>query len=654
MRTRTEASTAVESRVRNRPDTDGPVALYSDIVASRPPSPSKETSTSPAEPVEHPSEEVDSEGVFGYSKTEQVAVSTNDPKNIKDYTSSEPEGSESPKRLEDQSWTTVKCRRARSLDSVSRDRKVSREKETQAKKLTKEQNQTVKAAVLAMNTEQSELVQRRQQKIAAHREKSPLSRGEGPSRPKGKGIDPREWGQVNISQESLDVEAQAAALESYAQQSEKFIKKKKSSRDKNKRRNPSSRRREYRERPAESRPAAQIAKNSYLGMALQNVDRRRQKGHQDEDPLPSSPDPSKTSDSADSSEDNSGTSGDESSQPSNSQRSRKRRNNRHGRNKKRRRSSSRSSGSSRPTIKPIPPLEYDGKSDARSYHRFVRESEAYLRDGKVRGRRKVFLLSYYLTDKAYDFYTQKVANDEENWPLRKFYDELFNYCFPVDFRMQMRRALACCHQNELSVTEYTHELQELFNMIGDVPDRDKVLKFWNGSRTVIQKGLWRDNLNPEISTWDQVVSQAEVIEIAENVAERRNRKVGPPQSSGSMEGSSKTKNQPSGRSAQSVTFDLSRRHRGQDRHRSRSTTSHGTRSGSHPSTFSRNNNRQLPGQRTNDNRNSPGGNFSRGKSQSGSSNKPDHPKVPRFSEKEMADLRAAGKCFGCGEEGHIS
>ena len=45
-----------------------------------------------------------------------------------------------------------------------------------------------------------------------------MSQGEGPSRPKGKMIDPREWGNLNLSQESLDIEAQAAALDSYKNQ----------------------------------------------------------------------------------------------------------------------------------------------------------------------------------------------------------------------------------------------------------------------------------------------------------------------------------------------------------------------------------------------------------------------------------------------------
>jgi hypothetical protein len=166
----------------------------------------------------------------------------------------------------------------------------------------------------------------------------------------------------------------------------------------------------------------------------------------------------------------------------------------------------------------------------------------------------VFLLSYYLDGKAYDFYTQKVSMNEEEWTLPQFYTELFNYCFPVDYRMQIRRSLARCHQNEKSVTEYTHELLELFNMIGDMSEQDKVIKFWNGSRAIIQKGLWRDNLNPEISTWGQVVTQAEIIEISENVAAGENYK---------------SKGQSSDRSARAVNFDSPKKKFGRGHQHSR-------------------------------------------------------------------------------------
>ena len=59
-------------------------------------------------------------------------------------------------------------------------------------------------------------------------------------------------------------------------------------------------------------------------------------------------------------------------------------------------------------------------ADVRDYHQFMRESDAYLWDGKVWGHWKVFLLSYYLTGKAYDFYTQKVAIDEDRWTVSYF------------------------------------------------------------------------------------------------------------------------------------------------------------------------------------------------------------------------------------------
>ena len=172
-------------------------------------------------------------------------------------------------------------------------------------------------------------------------------------------------------------------------------------------------------------------------------------------------------------------------------------------------------------IKPIPPKEYDGSADVQAYHHFVQESNAYLQDGKVKGWRKVFLLSYYLTGKAYDFYTQKVAINEEEWTVPHFYTALFDYCFPVDYQMQLQKTLSRFHQNDKSVAEYTHELQDLFNMIGNIPKQDQVIKFWNSSRLSIQKELWRNKLHLELSSWKKVVAWAEIIEIVENVAERR-------------------------------------------------------------------------------------------------------------------------------------
>ena len=297
--------------------------------------------------------------------------------------------------------------------------------------------------------------------------------------------------------------------------------------------------------------------------------------------------------------------------------------------------------------------------DAHAYHRFVKESEVYLWDGKVRCWHKVFVLLYYLAGKAHSFYTQKVSINEEEWTLPQFYTELFNYCFPINYQMQMRWALARCHQNDKSISEYTHELQELFNMIGNIPEQDKVIKFWNGMWPVIQKGPWQDNFNPEISTLEDVVNQAKIIKILESVAEwpdcahNQSNKIG--SSIGThTSGQARTRTNATDRSVWSVTFDAlhkpgyrgcgqgPRRFHSTGRFQDQSRTNHTPHLSNVQSVskawFS------VQGRSTTPHR------FN-------SEQRPSSTRTmttPQLSEKEQEELRAMGKCFNCKETGHLS
>ena len=642
-------------------ETTGTVRLYSDAVALRPPSPRREKPVNShgnsvrladAKEPERPSDEK--------SSREKDSQEGDEGGNEGDSSSKE---AETPDKVEYSSWTTVKRRRARSEGSLQ-----------YKKPLTSEQTQAVKKAAEGLTSEQKQKILRRQEKVRSRRDSSESSRGEGPSRPKGKGIDPREWGNVNLSRESLNVEAQAAALRSYKDQSKatkESSKKRRHSRDKRVRSSHqdrdkgeklhkhSSKKHKESRRPPEIRPAAQIAPRSYLGAALKTVGRHQ--GIR----FPSKPSPSSSSSSSSSSSDSSyesssesstdyseddSWSGEESSGSYESKRSKgrdkRRKDNRHGRNHHKKRRSRSSVGKS--SIKPIPPKEYDGAADVRAYHRFVRESDAYLRDGRVRGPRKVFLLSYYLTGKAYDFYTQKVSINEERWTVPQFYEELFNFCFPVDYRLQLRKSLARCHQNDKSVAEFSYELQDYFNMIGNIPEQDQVMKFWHSARPSIQKELWRNRLNPELSSWETVIAQAEIIEIAENVAERRDRRGGQaPQVSGSSTAHSKAKQATSDGSVRAVTFGSSsqRRDRKKD-HRGRrsSNNAHGghQKSGTpQPKEGAANNYHSNKGK-------------SRGGSTPPKNDKYPPRRTPQLSDKEKAEYRAAGRCFNCGKEGHMS
>lgn len=129
-----------------------------------------------------------------------------------------------------------------------------------------------------MTNEQRKKVQLRQEKIRPRQDDSESSREEGPSKNKGKTIDPREWGDADIDHDELDVEAQEAALKSFKRsrhpkKSTKQSRKRSHSRDATRRHTQkSTKKSRHSQRPAETQPAAQIAPKSYLGAALKAVD----------------------------------------------------------------------------------------------------------------------------------------------------------------------------------------------------------------------------------------------------------------------------------------------------------------------------------------------------------------------------------------------
>ena len=233
-------------------NTDPTVALYSDIVALRPPSPRKEI-TSEASMASSAENDCLKSGIL----VENNAV----PSVLNRVASSGEE--QHGHRSNDFPWTTVKCRHVRSHSPLSEAQILSRRNSKLNRKITVEQARAIRITTSNMTAQQKEILHRRKNNVPVLRDSSLSSQGEGPSRPKGKGVDPHKWGSVNISQDSLDLEAQAAALESIAYQQE-------TSRRQHKKTIPKERHRiEVLARlPAESRPVAQIAANSYLGTLL--------------------------------------------------------------------------------------------------------------------------------------------------------------------------------------------------------------------------------------------------------------------------------------------------------------------------------------------------------------------------------------------------
>ncbi|KAF9487160.1 hypothetical protein BDN71DRAFT_1355813, partial [Pleurotus eryngii] len=90
------------------------------------------------------------------------------------------------------------------------------------------------------------------------------------------------------------------------------------------------------------------------------------------------------------------------------------------------------------------------------------------------------------------------------WTMDAFFTALFDFCFPTNYVLKQHKHLQNLYQNDKTVKEYVSELIELFSIIGQTLECNRVNKLWFGLQSSIQQDLWRDHQNPETSSWDEV------------------------------------------------------------------------------------------------------------------------------------------------------
>ncbi|KZT63019.1 hypothetical protein DAEQUDRAFT_648899, partial [Daedalea quercina L-15889] len=158
---------------------------------------------------------------------------------------------------------------------------------------------------------------------------------------------------------------------------------------------------------------------------------------------------------------------------------------------------------------------YDGKGDPQKFNHFVWQMKEYLQGYSVKKTMYASTISNFLVEKVEQFFTNVVeAKRPETWALDKFFMELSNYCFDVNFRLQQQTKLNEIEQGNHSMRDYVHEFKELVQMVGLLSKQEKVSKLWLGFIPTIQGDLWLRGLSPLTSSWHKVIRAAELIEIA--------------------------------------------------------------------------------------------------------------------------------------------
>ncbi|CAK5272546.1 unnamed protein product [Mycena citricolor] len=172
-------------------------------------------------------------------------------------------------------------------------------------------------------------------------------------------------------------------------------------------------------------------------------------------------------------------------------------------------------------VKPNPPARYDGSENADLYTQFVDESNRYCELGNVPKAHRVPIVGSFLDGDAKDFYNRRIRGQEHKWTLKKMLQRLLKYCFSLDYRQKQRKRLNRCHQNGKSVNKHVLELESILLQIGLKKDRERVALLWNSFDADIQEELFRFGLDPEKSRWKRVVKKAIRAERFLNLDKRR-------------------------------------------------------------------------------------------------------------------------------------
>ncbi|EJD49909.1 hypothetical protein AURDEDRAFT_160931 [Auricularia subglabra TFB-10046 SS5] len=161
------------------------------------------------------------------------------------------------------------------------------------------------------------------------------------------------------------------------------------------------------------------------------------------------------------------------------------------------------------------PRVYDGRADVDAFDHWCYEVDLWKTMNGVHTRWAIALLSGFLSDKALHWYMNNIVMSKEKWTMRKIYDELFDYCFPSDFKLMLRKRFAQLTQGQRDVREFARDIQVLSRRFPDIGERQLIQVLWEGVHAYIRSKWFDYGFNIDENSFEQLVSAAEQFEKGE-------------------------------------------------------------------------------------------------------------------------------------------
>ncbi|KIO19466.1 hypothetical protein M407DRAFT_46060, partial [Tulasnella calospora MUT 4182] len=157
---------------------------------------------------------------------------------------------------------------------------------------------------------------------------------------------------------------------------------------------------------------------------------------------------------------------------------------------------------------------YDGRAHLETFETFAFQFKYWIRINRLPTKYQVIAMKRFLTDKAGIHYMTFAAVNLRKWTVDSYLRALFNHCFPIHFRSQMRVKFNRFVQGSRSTREFLRELRTLGNRLPDIGEVQIWLQFWEGSNPYLRVEWAKVGLEPETSSPAELELAAERFEMA--------------------------------------------------------------------------------------------------------------------------------------------
>ncbi|KIJ55915.1 hypothetical protein M422DRAFT_239077 [Sphaerobolus stellatus SS14] len=170
------------------------------------------------------------------------------------------------------------------------------------------------------------------------------------------------------------------------------------------------------------------------------------------------------------------------------------------------------------------PPTYSGEVNLEKFDQWTFAYDNWVEMHALNTKWSVWLLVNFLSGKAATFYMRHVALNKHQWTRKQVYDGLFNYCFPHDFKIELRQKLTNYYQGRMLFIDFAREVENLAGKFPDVSKWQRIQIIWRGAQQYLRLKWLEHGLNPEKVKWRELIAWGTNIEAAQLQKERELRK----------------------------------------------------------------------------------------------------------------------------------